>query len=310
MAAAADSDEKGLVFNIQRFAIHDGPGIRTTVFLKGCPLRCSWCSNPESIKPEPEILVRDQKCIGCGKCAEVCVPRAIKMADKKRIIQRELCDSCLKCAEVCPSKSIERSGELKSPDQVMEVVLKDFSLCQRTGGGLTLSGGEPLLQARFCASVLKAAKQAGLHTALDTSGHADLPALSILLPHTDLLLYDLKHLDEQKHKQGTGGSNNRILENLRRVMAETQTTVWVRVPVIPGFNDSEKEIQSIAAFVKNLPRVPEKICLLPFHKFAGGKYQALGKKYAFDQSQLIPDRQMSALKKQIEVCGIIAELDA
>jgi pyruvate formate lyase activating enzyme len=302
------SADKGLVFNIQRFAIHDGPGIRTTVFLKGCPLHCLWCSNPESIRPAPEIITRDAKCIGCGECAWACPNQAIRISENKRIILREECDSCLQCAKTCPARSIEGIGEYKTVKEVMDVLLKDTSYYQRSGGGVTLSGGEPLVQHQFSASLLAAAKEAGLHTALDTTGCSDWMALAELLRFTDLVLYDIKHLDDRKHREGTGVSNERILANLHKTMAESQAAVWIRIPVIPGFNDSEEAIAKILEFAASLPRMPDKISLLPFHKFGGNKYLALGKTWPCNDAPLITAQQISLFKSLIESHGLSAEI--
>ncbi len=302
--------DKGLIFNLQRFSIQDGPGIRTTVFFKGCPLRCPWCSNPESIRPHPEILSRDIKCIRCGKCVEVCDQKAANISAQPRIILRDKCDSCMACAEACPAHAIERTGEYKTVDEIIKVVLKDLSLYQRTGGGLTLSGGEPLMQAQFAASLLRPAKHANMHTALDTTGFAEWPALAEVLRHTDLVLYDLKQIDDLKHLQATGISNQLILKNLRRIMAETRVAVWIRIPVIPGFNDTEGDIRSICEFVQQLPRQPEKISLLPFHKFGAAKYIALGKIYPWNDAVLIPDQQMESFKRMVESCGFSADIGA
>jgi pyruvate formate lyase activating enzyme len=230
-------DKKGLIFNIQRYAIHDGPGIRTTVFLKGCPLRCQWCSNPESINPYPEIMVRDLSCIKCWRCVESCPVGAITKRNDTREIDRDKCNLCGECAEVCTAGGIELVGKYMSVEEVLREIEKDRLFYVNSGGGVTFSGGEPLHQAEFVGEVSQLCRQRGIHTALDTTGYSPWPALREVLKNTDLVLYDIKHLDPVKHKEGSGVSNELVLNNLQRT-AEMVTT-WLRIPIIPNFNDSE-----------------------------------------------------------------------
>ncbi|MEE9400999.1 MAG: glycyl-radical enzyme activating protein, partial [Dehalococcoidia bacterium] len=208
------AESRGVVFNIQRFSIHDGPGIRTTIFLKGCSLHCEWCSNPESIRLSPEIIARDIKCIRCGKCVDACSQQANTVIENTRIIHWEKCNYCMKCAEVCPSGAIESVGRHMTVVEVLDIVGRDASYYRRTGGGMTISGGEPLLQWQFALKLLQEAKKRGFHTTLDTSGYADWEVLDKLLNHTDLVLYDVKHMDSAIHREATGVPNERILDNL------------------------------------------------------------------------------------------------
>jgi pyruvate formate lyase activating enzyme len=298
------SEYKGIVFNIQRFSIHDGPGIRTTVFLKGCQLHCGWCSNPESWKRHPEILTRDIKCIHCGKCIEACPQKAISKVEDKRVIDWTKCDYCLKCAEVCAAKSIEVSGEEMTVARVLDTVMRDASFYKRTGGGMTVSGGEPLVQWEFARALLREGKQKGIHTALDTTGYADWEALDKVAEFTDLVLYDLKHMDPTKHKEATGVSNERILDNLTKIAAKANSHVWIRIPLIPDFNDSEAALGDICAFALTLGGNVEKVSILPYHKFAELKYTATGREYMYREVNLLSDDRVEELKKFVESRGL------
>ncbi|MFC1969903.1 glycyl-radical enzyme activating protein [Chloroflexota bacterium] len=240
------------MFNVQRFSIHDGPGLRTTVFLKGCHLRCLWCSNPESMRLSPEITTKDVKCIGSGRCAEVCLQQAIAIVEKIRTIDWEKCNHCMKCAEVCPSKAIEAVGEYMTIAEVIDMVGRDSDYYRRTNGGMTLSGDEPLLQWQFTLGLLGEAKRKGVHTALDTAGYAEWEILDEVLNHTDMVLYDVKHMDSEKHQEATGVPNEQILDNLQRTLAKSKTKVWIRRPVIPNFNDSEEDLEKLCKFVLTL----------------------------------------------------------
>jgi pyruvate formate lyase activating enzyme len=299
---------EGIVFNIQRFSIQDGPGIRTTVFLKGCPLRCLWCSNPESMRLSPEIITRDIKCIGSGKCAEICPKRAIAFVEKIRIIDWERCNYCMKCAQVCPSKAIEAVGEHMTIAEVIDTVGRDSNYYRRTNGGMTLSGGEPLLQWQFALGLLREAKRKGFHTALDTAGYAEWEILDEVLNHTDLVLYDVKHMDSEKHQEATGVFNERILDNLQKTLAKSRTKVWIRRPVIPSFNDSEEDLEKLCRFVLTLDRPVEKISLLPYHKYGELKYAAKGRAYPYQDVALISDEQMGRFKKLVESYGLKVDI--
>jgi pyruvate formate lyase activating enzyme len=302
------SEVRGVVFNIQRFSIHDGPGIRTTVFLKGCPLRCGWCSNPESIRLSPEIITRDTKCIRCGKCVEACSQQAITVAENTRIIQWEKCDYCMKCAEVCPSGAIESVGRYMTVAEVMDSVGRDASYYRRTGGGMTLSGGEPLVQWQFALKLLQEAKERGFHTTLDTSGYADWKVLDKVLNYTDLALYDIKHLDSVRHREATGVPNEQILDNLRKTVGKAATRIWVRYPVISQFNDTDEEIEELCRFV--LAEVPsvEKLTILPYHKFAETKYNALGRIYPCKGIPLLTEDRIEDFKKIAESHSLMVDV--
>ena len=295
---------RGVVFNIQRFSLHDGPGIRTTVFLKGCPLRCAWCSNPESLRQHPEIITRDIKCIRCGKCVEACPEQAIAVVEDSRIIQWEKCNHLLKCAEVCPSGAIEAAGRYMAVAEVMDPVGRDADYYRRTGGGMTLSGGEPLVQWQFALKLLQEAKRSGLHAALDTTGYTGWEVLDEILNFTDLVLYDVKHPDSARHQDGTGVPNDRIVDNLRRTAAKPGLKVWVRYPVIPQFNDSEEAVEQLCELVLSLKPAVEKISLLPYHRFGESKYAALGKAYLWKETPTISEERIEQLKTLVASHGI------
>lgn len=298
--SSLNGDElKALIFNIQRFSLHDGPGIRTTVFFKGCPLRCRWCCNPESWHPFPEIMTRDIKCIKCGKCQLICPSNAITIDEKRRKIHRVRCTRCLKCAEVCATEAISVAGKCLSLEEVMAEAEADRPFFETSGGGVTASGGEPLLQGEFVCQFLKACKEKGLHTALDTCGYAPWNMLEKVLEYTDLVLYDLKHLNPLLHKQGTGKSNLLILHNAQRVTSEVRT--WLRVPLIPGYNDSEEHLRSLGEFAARLK--VEKISLLPYHRLGKAKYHSLGKRYFFGPVTQPDSEYLEKIRRIVETSG-------
>jgi pyruvate formate lyase activating enzyme len=282
-----DEEPRGLVFNIQKFSLHDGSGIRTLVFLKGCPLACKWCANPEGQGYGPELGYRPDKCVGmaeCGRCREACEVDAVRCGeDGKAEILCDLCTDCGRCVEACPSKALELFGTPMGVDELVRVVEQDGSFYARSGGGLTLSGGEPLSQAGFVLACLKKAGGRGLDTALETSGLCkweDLEAACRLVNH---LFFDVKILDRRKHEEGTGVGNERILENLRRLRTRfPELPLTVRTPIVPGFNDSPEDIRAIAGFLAGLPGAPPEYELLPYHRFGESKYRHLGRIYPLE----------------------------
>ncbi len=265
---------KGLIFNIQRYSIHDGPGIRTTVFLKGCPLSCFWCQNPESQEMKAEILIDRSKCASCGQCVTACPSKANLLTRDGVKIIRDKCIGCGKCVEICPNQARKLTGEYITVEEVIEEVLRDNIFYENSGGGVTLSGGEPLMQHDFALQLLRRCKEEGLHTALDTCGYIPWETMQTLLEYTDLVLYDIKCLDAKKHLKATGKTNELIIKNAKKLAGLKE--IWVRIPLVPGFNDSEKEVMEIASFVKK-EIDPLKIELHCYNRLGEGKYARLDK---------------------------------
>jgi pyruvate formate lyase activating enzyme len=294
----------GLVFDVQKYSLHDGPGIRTTVFIKGCPLACRWCSNPESQSPKQEIMTYDIRCIGCGKCAEVCSTGAITFTEAGREIDWEKCDECLECARVCPARGIECVGNYMTVDEVVAKVEQDRIFYDNSGGGMTASGGEPLVQWEFVSSVLERCREKGIHTALDTTGMAPWKNLEQVIEHTDLVLFDVKHMDSAIHKVGTGVGNETILENARK--AAKKATTWVRIPLIPGFNISESNLTRTARFAIEIGA--EKVSLLPYHNLGSSKYPKLGKTYSMEDTPLLDEEKVEEIKSWLEAMGLRVEI--
>jgi pyruvate formate lyase activating enzyme len=271
-------DVEGIVFNIQRFSIQDGPGIRTTVFLKGCPLRCAWCSNPESQNFRPEIVHRDSSCTRCGLCISVCPEKAISLRDKGVSIDRKLCTNCGDCIGVCVPGALKILGQTMSAGEVFREIKKDADFYWNSGGGVTASGGEPLAQPDFVAALFKLCQDTGIDTCIETSGCASTEALEKVLLYTSLILYDVKMGDSGPHRKWTGAPNKEILLNLEKAIA-SGVPVTIRVPLIPGINDSNEELKKIARIAADLPKKSVKVELLPYHRFGMGKYQQLDREY-------------------------------
>jgi len=286
----------GLVFNIQKFSIQDGPGIRTTVFMKGCPLTCPWCSNPEGIRPAPEIMANDRRCIVCRKCAEVCPVGAISIVDNTRSIDWKVCINCLECAKVCPSHSIEVVGKHMTVEAAFNVAARDVPFYRNSGGGVTISGGEPLLQWQWVLELFKRCRQAGFHTALDTTGYCEWELMRSVLEYVDLILFDVKHMDSERCREICGVGNELILQNLER--AAKMRTVWLRIPLIPNFNDSQTNLRLIARLASKT--TASRVSLLPYHEYGKEKYHRLGRVYGFDGAGILkPSDQIVTRSKEL-----------
>lgn len=290
---------EGLVFDIQRFSIHDGPGIRTIVFLKGCPLSCRWCSNPESQSVQPVIMYQEMNCIHCGRCIAACKRGAINI-NNKEYINREICTACGECVNVCPASALTLKGKRMTVEQVIKELKKDAINYRRSGGGITLSGGEPLVQANFSRELLKACKAQGWHTAIETTGFANNEAVENVFPYIDLALMDIKNLNSDIHKKYTGVSNEIILKNAIRISKITKMVV--RVPVIPEFNSSEQSILEICKFVKMLNNI-DTVHLLPYHTYGENKYKLLGRDYFMKESRNLNSYEIDNLKRIVEDQG-------
>jgi pyruvate formate lyase activating enzyme len=271
---------KGVIFDIKYYAVHDGPGIRTTLFLKGCPLRCIWCHSPESQSATPQLSFYPEKCIDCRICVELCPKGAIIEPGE---IYSEDCDLCGKCVTSCYSNAIQLIGRSITVEDALKLVKKDFSFYGRSGGGVTLSGGEPTAQPVFTLNVLKALNEENIHTALDTCGYTDKGILKKLLQYTDLVLYDLKHMNSIVHRELTGHGNEVILSNLKYV-SEEPVDLWIRLPLIPGINDDNKNIEKTIEFIKSLKKY-DSIDILPYHRLGVSKYKTIKRKYDLMQTK-------------------------
>jgi pyruvate formate lyase activating enzyme len=267
----------GNIFNIQKFSIHDGPGIRTTVFLKGCNLSCSWCHNPEGISFQRHMIWYDEKCAGCRSCERSCLQRAICFQERKMMFDPAKCIGCNVCVEKCSHRALTLWGRVMTVAQVIMEVEKDEIFYKSSGGGVTVSGGEPLCQSRFVKELFEECKKKGYHTTLETSGYVNWESLEEVVDVCDLFLYDLKAFQSDLHKKGTGKENEGIKENLKR-LAERKAEIMVRTPVIPGFNDAEEEIEAIFNFVNTLSEDIE-MELLPYHNMSSSKYSRLEKEW-------------------------------
>jgi pyruvate formate lyase activating enzyme len=293
----------GTIFDIERFAIHDGPGIRTTLFLKGCPLACWWCHNPESISPQPQLAFFAERCMGCGRCFAVC-PVGVheRLADGTHAVHRQRCTLCLRCVTECRSGALAVKGRSITVEEAVFELGRDRPFYETSGGGVTLSGGEPLAQPEFAAAVLERCRSEGMHTCLDTSGQAAWEDFERALRWTDLVLYDFKIADPSRHRRYTGVANDLIKENLARVDARG-TPIEVRMPVIPGVNDDPANIDATAAFLEPL-RAIRQVTLLGYHRLGESKYRCLGRTCRLEGTPPPPQERMEEIAHRLRAAGL------
>lgn len=269
---------QALTFDIKRYAINDGPGIRITIFLKGCPLSCAWCHNPESMLPTVQKLYTASKCIGCQSCVEVCPNEACQLTPNGIVTDTDLCQLCGACAEVCPTKAIEMTGQRRTTEELLNIIEQERPFFEQSGGGVTFSGGEPLYYPDFLIEMLDACGSRGFHRAVDTTGLTKKETLLKVAERTDLFLYDIKHMDSAKHKHYCGAGNERILENLT-ALADSGADICIRIPFIGGVNADDANIEATAVFVAGLGGKKKEVNILPYHKTAVKKYERLGRDY-------------------------------
>lgn len=297
------------VTHLQRFSVHDGPGIRTTLFCKGCSLRCFWCHNPEAIESDIQLWYDKKQCIGCGSCRSDSNSNCRNNRDNNR--DSNCGSSSLKgrdsCADVCPTGALSPTGVWMDEDELLEELLRDASHYRRTGGGITFSGGEPLLQAQSLRQIMNSRRLAGITKAVDTAGNVPWENFREVIPCTDLFLYDVKCMDPALHRKGTGADNGLIQENLER-LCRTGKAIWIRIPVIPGWNDSEGEMRAVAQRLRQLSDLPqsgiERIQLLPFHRFGREKYERLGWEYPAGELRAPSEEMMENLLSLFQEMGL------
>jgi pyruvate formate lyase activating enzyme len=293
---------EGRILRIERFAIHDGPGIRTTVFLKGCPLRCAWCHSPESQLAQREFMPQPERCVRCLGCTAACPHHAVRPAAERGEVAPDACTTCGACAEACPTGARELVGRAMSVDALMAEIERDRIFYDESGGGVTFSGGEPLMQPAFVREMASACRMSGIHVAVDTCGHADTAALVDVARDTDLFLFDLKMMDEERHRAFTGASNARILANLERIAA-VHGNIQVRFPLIPGVNDDDANVREMGAFLASLRLT--RVDVLPYHRAGIAKYERLQRPYPLPDTQPPTADQVSRAVRLLESCGLI-----
>lgn len=287
---------RGLIFNIQRHSTEDGPGIRTTLFLKGCPMRCPWCHNPEGMKGAPDLIWYEYRCIGAMDCVRSCTKGALSLSPGGLTINRHTCDVCGDCALACPSGALEVVGERYTVDEAVGEALRDRVFYEKSGGGVTLSGGEPSTQLEFCRAVMETLKREGVHVALDTCGAARWETLRNLASLADLVLYDIKLMEAERHLCYTGVPLQLVLENAREI-SRMGKPIWVRTPVIPGYTDSEENVRLVARFIESNLLTAERYDLLAFNNVCSAKYRRLGLNWRLEGQDLVADETMESLAR-------------
>ena len=295
--------QSGMIYDIQRMSTEDGPGVRTTVFLKGCPLRCLWCSNPESQSFQPQLMVFENLCVGCGQCLKACPYGAVTVEGEKYNRDLSLCRDCGACVEVCPAKARVMSGKEMTVEEVMKIVRKDMLFYSNSDGGVTFGGGEPASSGEFLVALLEASQSAGIHTCVDTSGHCSPEQFKKIMAHTELFLFDCKHMDPEQHKRLTGVDNSLILANLRTALS-SRIPVRIRIPLMPGLNDTEENINAMAAFLREFG--VKEVDVLPCHAFGRNKYAAL--RVEVPAMQAYEPAQLSSALERFARAGLKANI--
>jgi len=288
---------QGFVSDFKRMSVHDGPGIRTTVFFKGCPLKCLWCHNPENLTMQPSISLTEKLCIGCGMCVPACSQGVHALENGIHTLGRHKCTGCGRCVDACLPGALTLYGRTMTAEEAARRLLEDRAFYLSSGGGVTFSGGEPMLQSDFLLEVMRILKAENIHIAVDTCGDVPWQCFETVLPYTDLFLYDIKHLDDAAHLRGTGRGNGQILANLRK-LAQRQAAVEIRTPVIPGYNDAPEHLAAVARLLADMPNVTA-WRLLPYHSMAKGKYQALGMPYPMPETAMPDNTRMRALQQSL-----------
>jgi len=314
MSSEETVNPEAMILEIQRMSTEDGPGIRTTVFFKGCSLKCSWCHNPESISKHPQLHWVGNRCIGCKSCLEVCPQQALTLSETGMVIDRTLCDGCGECAEECPSTALELMGETWQMSDLVDEVIKDKVYFDKSDGGVTISGGEPTLQPHFAATFLKALKERGVQTALDTCGLCSQKALEMILPYATMVLFDLKVMDSERHKRYTDVGNERILASLDYIVGFMQShvhpkTLWIRTPIIPGATDTVENIRAIGAYIaEHASQVVDRWELCAFNNLCLDKYQRLDLAWEFESAVLNRKEDMEHLAEAARSSGVNPEI--
>jgi pyruvate formate lyase activating enzyme len=314
--AATDTGpgSKGLILHLQRFSTEDGPGIRTTVFFKGCPLNCLWCHNPESISIKPQIQWLENRCLSCSTCIKTCPRECLTKTDQGIVIDRRVCNGCGDCAEICPANAMELLGKTVTADGLFNELIKDRVFFEKSGGGVTLSGGEPLMQPDFAAALLRQIKEKGINTAIDTCGACSISSLDKVLPYTDIVLFDLKEIDVEKHRTFTGQPNQRIFDNLIYIRdyilnVAPEKILWIRTPLIPAATGTPDNIAGLGAFIaKNLAGVVQRWELCAFNNLCRDKYRRLGITWQYASTPLMSNDTVRELEQCARQSGVNSEI--